>query len=194
MVKKKAPPKRICPACNRPWADHRTSEVDVCLLGTSRGRNRPFTAGLDFNHNLHFTDARGLPPLQNPRLLWRPKLPEMPVQCVSCPFRTGNDVEFREVLTRLKNKGKKSGKLVVSMARAAIAREQLLEETAEIGDFSCHQSAFNPDMTTKPYLEHRQCPGASANFVKSGERKQQEFWAKALKAEARTYDKDPEEE
>lgn len=32
MTTEKQDPKDVCPACLRPWKDHRTSEIDVCLF------------------------------------------------------------------------------------------------------------------------------------------------------------------
>lgn len=34
------------------------------------------------------------PTLIEARKLWMPRYKEMPEQCISCPFREGNDAEF----------------------------------------------------------------------------------------------------
>ncbi len=106
---------------------------------------------------------------QNPRLMWLPRLPPMPEQCVSCPFREGNELEFRAVLTKLKNLG--GSGLVVSLDQTIRAKEMIRREAIECGEFSCHQSAYDSKMRVKPYSEHRQCPGASSTFVQAGWRK-----------------------
>lgn len=102
---------------------------------------------------------------KNYRKMWRPKLPEMPEQCVSCPFRSGNDKEFGEVISRLQ-KGQPA-----TTGQILHARVQLKIETSQFGDFSCHQSAYDKKMKVKPHREHKQCPGASANFILHGETK-----------------------
>lgn len=109
--------------------------------------------------------------MKNPRLLWSPKLKVMPEQCISCPFREGNDDEFGKICDRLNPELQRLSPKKRAL-RIEMARFQLREETAHFGDLSCHQSAYNPDMTVKPYREHRQCPGAAKHFVSLGERGQ----------------------
>jgi hypothetical protein len=107
---------------------------------------------------------------RNPRLLWRPKLEAMPVQCVSCPFRIGNNKEFGAICDKLDPSIRTLNTLQRAI-RIEAARYNVREQVSVFGDFSCHQSVYNPDMTTRPYREQRQCPGASEHYVNCGERK-----------------------
>ena len=102
-------------------------------------------------------------PTPNSRSLWRPKLPEVP-QCVSCPFRAGNDKEFGEIVAKLQR-----------LPLAAIppfliwhARMRIKEDLKFSGDFICHGTAYHKDMTRRPMKEARQCPGATEFFRASG--------------------------
>ena len=101
--------------------------------------------------------------VKNPRMMWIPRLPMMPAQCVSCPFRDGNRAEFQAVLTRLKGQS-------VSKKNTAIAVRLIKQEAALAGEFACHQSAYSAVMKIKPRSEHRQCPGAALYFVSKGEK------------------------
>lgn len=94
------------------------------------------------------------------RQMWSPKRKEMREQCASCPFRTGNDAEFGEVIKRLcASAGERMTK-----ATAPLARLRLMEETKVMGDFICHQSAYDKDMNLRAPEENRQCPGATRHY------------------------------
>jgi len=94
-----------------------------------------------------------------PRQLWRPKLPEMPEQCASCPFRKGNDVEWAGVIAKLAASGGKSS-VNFEQARKLVK----LDINMMGGEFHCHLTVYNADMTMKPMSEHKQCPGASRYY------------------------------
>lgn len=97
-----------------------------------------------------------------PEKLWLPRRAELPAQCASCPFRKDNDAEFCVIVNRLrKSEGLrpvKPNSKIVRTARSKVRIELLILCT---GEFSCHGTVYNPDMTIKPMHEHRQCPGAS---------------------------------
>ena len=100
----------------------------------------------------------------NPRSLFLPKRAELEEQCPSCPFRDGNHDEFGEVVKQLcKANGRKYARIV-----AAEARFKIRDEALTFGDFSCHHTVYNEDMSTKPQTEWRQCPGATKYFKKAG--------------------------
>lgn len=101
-------------------------------------------------------------PLREARKLWRPKRKEMPEQCISCPFRTGNDAEFKAVLDKLVQ-ANGGGFADPDQARFMIRKEL----TQMGGDFICHQSVYDKDMNRRDHREHRRCPGASA-FHRNG--------------------------
>ena len=44
------------------------------------------------------------------------------------------------------------------------ARDSIKNDVERFGDFLCHQTAYNDDMTRKDLKEARQCPGATAYF------------------------------
>lgn len=94
----------------------------------------------------------------NPRDLFIPKLPEMPLQCASCPFREGNDITWGIIVRKLAMFGG------VGKPNAARARRLIRLETTRIGDFICHGTAYNADMSFRSAVEHRQCPGATKWF------------------------------
>lgn len=102
------------------------------------------------------------------RKTFRPKLRQLKEQCVSCPFRVGNDEAFAEVVKKLaaveglELKGKRL------MRQAFSARMQVLHETQVRGDFACHHTAYDADMKLRPESERRQCPGATAAYVEGG--------------------------
>jgi hypothetical protein len=96
------------------------------------------------------------------RSLWRPKLKEVAKQCDSCPFRDGNDKEFGEYLTKLRNSFGFVGP--AKPFDILYARRQVTSERRFSGDFACHHTAYHPDMTPRDPSEHRQCPGASKLF------------------------------
>lgn len=91
------------------------------------------------------------------RKLFRPKLPELPQQCVSCPFREGNDREFQAVVVDLA--------IAADLQTRDLSkiRESVREEVSEHGDFACHGSAYL-NGERRDNSEHRQCPGATEWF------------------------------
>ncbi len=97
------------------------------------------------------------------RQLWTPKRKEMPEQCASCPFRTGNDAEFGLVIAKL---CEASGERMTAVT-ADMARFKLKLETETLGDFICHQSAYDKDMAMRPPVDWRQCPGATRHHKDS---------------------------
>lgn len=82
-------------------------------------------------------------------------------QCLSCPFRFGNNTEFGEILHRLKKKF--GGPLMPRPTAKEItsARIMVMKDTEVRGDFSCHLTVYDKDMTEKPPAQWRQCPGAT---------------------------------
>lgn len=104
-------------------------------------------------------------PKVNPRDLFLPKLPELAEQCPSCPFRSGNDLEFGEIIRKLCA----SGNVKFSPAVVRRARASITDEAKHVGDFSCHHTAYRDDMSLKDVREHRQCPGATRAFKESGQ-------------------------
>jgi len=106
----------------------------------------------------------------NPRTLFRPKLPQLKEPCVSCPFRDGNEDAFAEIVRKLAMQHEASdlsGRKLKQ--RTLMARLQIREEARSRGDFACHQTAYDSNMALKPARERRQCPGATAVFIKAGE-------------------------
>lgn len=97
--------------------------------------------------------------------MWLPKLPMLEKPCVSCPFSTGNDKEFSEVVKRLDP----SLKGISLIAATAAARINIEEEAKTRGDFSCHHTAYDKEMNIKPIREHKQCPGAARVYIAAGE-------------------------
>lgn len=102
---------------------------------------------------------------------WRPRRPEVPVQCASCPFREDNNEAFACIVNRLRKteglRPVKPGSKVVKTARSKIRIDLLCLGS---GEFYCHGTVYNEDMTTKPISEYRQCAGATAFWrdVKGG--------------------------
>jgi hypothetical protein len=103
--------------------------------------------------------------MSNPRKLFLPKLKAMPDQCVSCPFREGNDEEFGEIIRKLAA----SHNVSHGGGDVAFARELVHSDATKAGDFVCHLSAYTSEMELRPVEERRQCPGATAHFVAAGE-------------------------
>lgn len=101
----------------------------------------------------------------NPRLLFRPKHAPLKEQCVSCPFRDGNEVEFAQVVRKLDPT--LTGKKLLRHTLAA--RLKIRDEAKTIGEFACHHTAYDADMNLRPEHERRQCPGATAAYLKAGE-------------------------
>ena len=98
------------------------------------------------------------------RKMWSPQRPEAREQCPSCPFRDDNDEEWLEICQRL---AAASGRDPESVD-AEYARFSIMREVNNRGDFSCHHTAYNPDMSLKDHKELRQCPGASQFFRDGG--------------------------
>ncbi len=97
----------------------------------------------------------------NPRQMWRPKLPEVAVQCASCPFREGNDDEFRAVLKKM------LGASVLTEEGLQDVRDEIKESLQYSGDFICHHTALKVGGELRPLQDRRQCPGATAWFRSS---------------------------
>lgn len=95
------------------------------------------------------------------RQLFRPKLPELPTQCVSCPFLEGNDPEWRGLIRRLCAKAETVNLGAVSAHRA---RALIHGEATMNGEFACHNTVYTPEMEMRDRKEHRQCPGATKWF------------------------------
>lgn len=97
----------------------------------------------------------------NGRELWKPQVPELPVQCASCPFLPDNDTEFGVIVDRLRalHGLEKACPLSVFQTRMAVQ-----EEVSGHGDFVCHGTAYTPEMGLRSRNEHRQCPGASKHY------------------------------
>lgn len=96
------------------------------------------------------------------RAMWLPKYPVLARSCASCPFAKGNDTEFGEIVRKLhiKEYGKPPDpKEFPKMIRKA--RINIKMESAMLGDFICHQTAYNEDMSMRKWEEYRQCPGAA---------------------------------
>lgn len=101
----------------------------------------------------------------NPRQFFLPKLPELQEQCPSCPFREGNHEEFGGIVRKLcKVEGKS-----YHPGRTELARAIIREDAESFGDFACHHTVYNDDMSLKDLRERRQCPGATKWFKEAGE-------------------------
>lgn len=96
------------------------------------------------------------------KLLWKPKLKELPEQCASCPFKYDNEAEFKAVVQRLNASAGMVRK--VTSATTAHARMMIRIQTAKAGDFACHCTVYDADMHPKDCDEYRQCPGATAFY------------------------------
>lgn len=92
------------------------------------------------------------------RSLFRPKHKEVNEQCVSCPFRAGNDKEFGKILDKL---AELHG---VKRNSTKFSRLMVLQEATINGEFVCHYTAYNTDWSSKDQSEHRQCVGATQWF------------------------------
>ena len=95
------------------------------------------------------------------RALWQPRLPLCEEQCGSCPFKLDNDEEFRQVLIALA-KAKDEPTSRITQRYANRQRGIIMHDMMQIGsgEFYCHKSVYNADMTEKPRHEWRQCKGA----------------------------------
>lgn len=98
----------------------------------------------------------------NPRALFRPKVPEVPTQCASCPFRFGNEKEFGEIVAKVRKLGRLPGR--VTKQDVFAARMRIWMDVQERGDFLCHGTVYGPDMMGRPQSNWRQCKGATASF------------------------------
>ncbi len=109
------------------------------------------------------------PGLMSPHALWRPRRPELPKQCVSCPFLKGNDKEFKAVFEKICSK---HGGAKVTAKDLMNARVNVRVGVLANPEFYCHGTAYDKDMNVRPLEEQRQCPGASKLFR---EQKQKEW-------------------
>ncbi len=105
--------------------------------------------------------------MPNSRDLWTPKRPEVAQQCASCPFRLDNHKEVVPIILRLRkmagdNRQKVTPKDIMHF-RMTVRMDQ-----SEFGDFSCHGTVYNQDMTQKPQHEWRQCKGATEHYKSCG--------------------------
>lgn len=102
-----------------------------------------------------------MPTIPSTRSLWRPKLKECAEQCASCPFREGNDDEFRKAV-----EGFFPGVLLDDNA-VAIARERIRGDLKFSGDFICHCTIYKAKGKLREVQERRQCPGATKYYRES---------------------------
>lgn len=98
------------------------------------------------------------------RRVWSPQRPEAAEQCPSCPFRAGNNDEWLAICQRLAV----SEGVDPESVDPHFARFNVMREVSDRGDFNCHHTAYNADMTRRDDAELRQCPGASAFFRDGG--------------------------
>jgi hypothetical protein len=91
------------------------------------------------------------------RALFRPKHKELPEQCVSCPFRKGNDKEFQAIVDKLAAANGEANPAPLTVVRATIRMD-----ATRVGEFICHHTAYDADMELKDRSHRRQCPGATA--------------------------------
>lgn len=96
--------------------------------------------------------------------MWKPKRREVSEQCVSCPFREGNDAEFGEVIGKLRKALGMAGEVTDQCVKHA--RKMVRLDLAAGGDFICHKTAYDAEMKMAGSEHHRQCKGATAYFVK----------------------------
>lgn len=102
------------------------------------------------------------------RKLWRPKLPEVPAQCASCPFLNGNDAEFGAIVTKLRNSLGFKGE--AHPFDVLYARRQIKRDLQFSGDFICHHTAYDERMRQRPITDGRQCKGATKWYRNGGDR------------------------
>lgn len=105
----------------------------------------------------------------NPRTLWRPRLPiREGGQCAGCPFGKDNDKQFGSILVHIKKKFRINGEITPRAIERA--RAQVHHDIDVMGgDFACHATVYGAGDTVHPVEEHKQCPGASAYYLKQGE-------------------------
>jgi len=101
------------------------------------------------------------PKIKAMRALFRPKLPEG-TQCASCPFRQGNDAEFKKVVIALKHSAGLKPK--ATKRDVFLARLRVRGDVEHRGDFICHRTFYGQDMERLDPALHRQCPGATKAF------------------------------
>ena len=82
--------------------------------------------------------------------------------CESCPFRHGNDQEFGAVITSLKKF--KGDKTPASARESKAARFRVKAERLFTGEFCCHHSVYDADMSVKSNHHWKQCRGAAEYF------------------------------
>jgi hypothetical protein len=101
------------------------------------------------------------------RDLWKPRRPEAPTQCASCPFRDDNDEAFGAVVKALREKHGITAP--VRQGDIAIARFNVRLDVTKCGEFACHLTVYDPaTMEERPPGERRQCPGAT-RFYREGD-------------------------
>lgn len=100
----------------------------------------------------------------NIRQLFRPKFPETPTQCASCPFRKDNAKEFGAVVDRLRAA---NGLGKATKTQVFQSRETLHAEAMRTGDFICHATVYDAKMKTRPRNDWKQCKGATEAFRNS---------------------------
>lgn len=97
-----------------------------------------------------------------PQSLWKPRFPELPEMCASCPFREGNDQAFGDILTRIK---KKHGERRPATAREiTTARAKVKFDRLFSGEFCCHNTVYDAQMNVQRRGHWKQCAGAAAHF------------------------------
>lgn len=96
------------------------------------------------------------------RACWLPRQPELPEQCVSCPFREGNDPEWSTIVTKLRKALGVRGPVTQEVLDHARAKAR--KDLEFSGEFACHLTVYDADMNRKPDNEGRQCRGASAIY------------------------------
>lgn len=93
------------------------------------------------------------------RTLWTPKFPECAQQCASCPFREGNDAEFKVIVDRLREK---EGLSPAKKSQVDFARASIRLDVEKSGDFMCHNTVYDKQGRRAPSTKFRQCVGATA--------------------------------
>lgn len=118
-----------------------------------------------------YQHARTIPllaaqPHESVRRFWKPKREEVSEQCASCPFREGNDAAFGGIMRKLYKQFELDPP---TPAEISASRECVKRELEHSGDFVCHLTAYNPDMSLKDGCEHRQCAGATKWWKEGGD-------------------------
>lgn len=94
----------------------------------------------------------------------------METQCLSCPFRKGNDAEFGAFMAKIRKlnnvpEPKTEGDKFFA---TFFARDKVHKDIATLGDFLCHHTVYTPEMQMTDQEQWRQCPGASVAFRAGG--------------------------